>query len=133
MTAAAPRSSRLARMAVSGAPILALLAGCGGGAAAQNPPAPATRQASSPPAVVSSPSVAPHGSRPGVVAVTTSGALVKLDPNSGAILTTLVGSGVLGDEISVSPDGSTVYYAAGKGCHPQVKSISSGGGSAPVS
>jgi hypothetical protein len=132
MTATAPRSLRLARLAVSGAPLLALLAACGGGASAQNPPAPVTKQASSPPAVVSSPSSAPHGGRPGVVAVTTSGSLVKLDPNSGAIVTTLVSGGVLGDEISVSPDGSTVYYAAGKGCHPQMKSISTAGG-APVS
>jgi hypothetical protein len=65
------------------------------------------------------------------VAVSTSGALVKLDA-SGDIVATLVSSGVIGDEISVSPDGSTVYYAAGKGCHPQVKSISSAGGT-PVS
>ncbi len=131
MSAAVLRTSRLAVLTASVVAALALLAACGsGGAAAPRKTVTVTPPAtSSAPVVVSSPSAAPAGARPGVVAVTTAGALVKLDPNSGAVIATLVAGGVLGDEISVSADGSTVYFAAGKGCHPQVESISSGGGS----
>jgi hypothetical protein len=85
--------------------------------------------ASSAPVVVSSTSAAPAGARPGIVAVTRAGALVTLDPQSGSVAATLVPGGVLGEEISVSPDGSTIYFAAGTGCHPQIESVSSGGGS----
>jgi hypothetical protein len=66
---------------------------------------------------------------PGIVAVTTAGALVVLDPSTGSITQTLVSGGVLGDEISVSPDGSTAYFAMGGGCHPTIESIGIGGGS----
>jgi hypothetical protein len=62
------------------------------------------------------------------VAVTTAGALVRIDPATGDIKQTLVASGVLGDEISVSPDRSTVYYAQRSGCATEVKSISTAGG-----
>jgi hypothetical protein len=84
---------------------------------------------SSAPAVVSSSSATPAAGRPGVVAVTTAGALVKLDPASGAITQTLIPGGVLGDEVAVSPDGSTVYFAAGTGCKTEIESVSSSGGS----
>lgn len=69
------------------------------------------------------------GGKPGVVAVTTAGALVRVDPSSGSATQTLVRSGVLGDEISVSPDGSTVYFAAKQGCKGVVESVPIGGGS----
>lgn len=71
---------------------------------------------------------APTGSEPGIVAVTSAGALVTLDPANGSITSTLVSGGVLGDEISVSPDGSTVYFAAGQGCKPEIESVSVSGG-----
>ena len=130
MSAAVLRTSRPALLAAAALPVLSLLAACGsGGAAAPRKTVTVTPPASSAPVVVSSPSSAPAGARPGIVAVTTAGALVKLDPNSGAIIATLVPGGVRGDEISVSADGSTVYFAAGKGCHPQIESISSAGGS----
>ncbi|HEX6931985.1 MAG TPA: hypothetical protein VF162_07575 [Streptosporangiaceae bacterium] len=129
MSAAVLRPFRLALLAASAVPALALLAACSnGGTAAPRKTVTVTPPASTAP-VVSSPSSAPAGARPGIVAVTTAGALVKLDPNSGAIIATLVPGGVLGDEISVSADGSTVYFSAGKGCHPQVESVSSNGGS----
>ena len=132
MTAAALRSSLRTLLTLSAAPVLALLTACSAvGSAAPHKSVTVTAPASKAPATVSSSPSTAAAARPGVVAVTTSGALVKLDP-SGAIVTTLVSSGVIGDEISVSPDGSTVYYAAGKRCHPQVKSISSAGGT-PVS
>ena len=72
------------------------------------------------------------GGKPGVVAVTTAGALVRLDPASGSATQTLVPSGVLGDEISVSPDGSTVYFAVRQGCKGVVESVPIGGGSPTV-
>jgi hypothetical protein len=77
----------------------------------------------------STPATSPSGGEPGVVAVTTGGALVRLDPSSGSATQTLVPSGVLGDEISVSPDGSTVYFAARQGCMGVVESVPIGGGS----
>jgi|ERR1022692_465490 hypothetical protein len=75
-----------------------------------------------------SPTSSASGS-PGIVAVTTAGALVVLDPSTGSSTQTLVSGGVLGDEISVGPDGSTVYFAMGGGCHPTIESVGLGGGS----
>ena len=113
--------------------ILAALAACtssGGGAAQQT--VTVTAPASKAPASASpagSPSGTPSaGGRPGILAVTTAGALVRIDPTTGDIQQTLVASGVLGDEISVSPDRSTVYYAQRSGCATEVKSISTAGG-----
>ncbi len=68
------------------------------------------------------------GGEPGIVAVSTAGALVRLDPSSGSVTQTLVPSGVIPDEISVSPDGSTVYFAEAAGCHTEVESVSIDGG-----
>lgn len=56
-------------------------------------------------------------------------ALVVLDPSTGNLTRTLVSAGVSGDEISVSPDGSTVYCAQGGGCKPEIASVPTGGGS----
>ena len=64
--------------------------------------------ASSPPATAQS------GAKPGIVAVTKAGALVQLDPATGATRETLVSSGVTGDEVSVASNG-TVYFATGSG------------------
>lgn len=79
----------------------------------------------------STPAASPSG-KPGIVAVTTTGALVRLDPSHGNATQTLVPSGVLGDEISVSPDGSTVYFAARQGCKGVVESVPIGGGGPTV-
>jgi hypothetical protein len=67
------------------------------------------------------------GGEPGLVAVTTSGALEALNSN-GSVASTLVPSGVLGGEVSVSPNGSTVYFTEGAGCHSEVESVSISGG-----
>ncbi|HEX9066407.1 MAG TPA: hypothetical protein VF843_14965 [Streptosporangiaceae bacterium] len=91
-----------------------------------------TAPASSQPVVVSSSSAAPAGNRPAIVAVTTAGALVTLNQSDGAVSGTLVPGGVLGDEISVSPDGSTVYFAAGHGCTSQIESVPVSGGTPTV-
>jgi hypothetical protein len=72
--------------------------------------------------------------RPSVLAaVTTAGAVVLLDPASGRVTRTLVASGAVGDELSVSPDGRTVYYEAGTGCQHQIwRGATAGGAPAEV-
>lgn len=78
---------------------------------------------------------------PDVVAVTASGSLVVLDSTSGTVLRTLypgnvrparVGPGSTGDaeEVAVSPDGRTVYFAVSGACQQEVESIPVGGGQA---
>jgi DNA-binding beta-propeller fold protein YncE len=69
---------------------------------------------------------------PAVVAVTKAGALVLLDSATGSVARTLVPDGVLGDEISVSPDGTTVYFAQAHGCSTDVESVPVTGGSPTV-
>ncbi len=65
---------------------------------------------------------------PGMVGVTTAGALVVLNPTTGVITHTLVPSHVLGDEISVSSTG-LVYFAAQSGCTEEIEAIPVAGGS----
>jgi hypothetical protein len=67
------------------------------------------------------------GAEPGIVAVTKAGALVRLDPATGAVRETLAPSGVTGDEVSVAPNG-TVYFATGQGCAGTIKAVSASGG-----
>ena len=130
ISGAARRAFRLAPCAFAILPLLAACSGGGGGAAA--PTVTVTVPASTAPAS-SAPAGTPSGTssaggRPGIVAVTTAGALVRIDPTTGDIQQTLVASGVLGDEISVSPDQSTIYYAQRSGCDTEIKSISAAGG-----
>ena len=62
---------------------------------------------------------------PGIVAVTSNGALVVLNPATGATTRTLVHGGVLGDELAVSPSGKTVYFATTR-C--EIDSVPAAGG-----
>jgi hypothetical protein len=62
---------------------------------------------------------------PGIVAVTSSGALVVLNPATGATTRTLVHGGVLGDELAASPSGKTVYFATTR-C--EIDSVPAAGG-----
>ena len=108
-----------------------LLAACGGGGPGAQPgPAATVTVTPGAQAVPSaSPPVAPAAVvPPGMIAVTTGGALVVLSPVTGAVARTLVPGGVTGDEISVSPDGATVYFAAGKPCASRIESVPSAGG-----
>jgi WD40-like Beta Propeller Repeat len=66
---------------------------------------------------------------PDIAAVSTHGALVLLNPVSGAVTKTLVPSGVVGDEISASPDGATIYYTTHTAdCTDEIRSVSTAGG-----
>ncbi|HET9896920.1 MAG TPA: hypothetical protein VFQ44_18455 [Streptosporangiaceae bacterium] len=118
--------------------IVPFLAACGGSSSPSSPsaataPAPGGGDGAGA-GLGASPSVSAPGApgapggEPGIVAVTTAGALVRLDPATGSVAQTLVPGGVLGDEVSVSSDGSTAYFAEGAGCHTEVESVSTNGG-----
>jgi len=66
------------------------------------------------------------------VAVTTAGALVRLDPITGTQMSVLVPSGVVGDEVAVSPDGSSVFFEVGSGCDHQIWKVGVNGGDPSV-
>lgn len=66
--------------------------------------------------------------RPEIAAVTTKGALVVLNPLTGVASRILVASGVVGDAVSVSPNGATVYFTARRGCVYEVESVPTAGG-----
>jgi len=66
--------------------------------------------------------------RPDIVAVTSAGALVVLDPLSGEARRILVSGGVSPGAIAVSPDGRTVYFAVRSGCVGEIESVPVAGG-----
>ena len=105
---------------------LTLVAACGGG----GPSAPQSR-APSPkaPATTAARPVSQTTARPPAMAgVTARGALVLLSSATGAPVRTLVPRGVIGDEISVSPDGRTIYFSSRHGCVDDVESVAASGG-----
>jgi hypothetical protein len=70
---------------------------------------------------------------PGILAVTSAGALVRLNPATGAVAQTLVPSGVVGDEISVA--NGTVYFTSDllqQQCDLSVESVPEAGGTPTV-
>ena len=106
---------------------LTVLAACGGSSGG---PAAATATATvtaSAPASPSSPAASAAATSPGIVAVTTAGALVVLSPATGAVTATLVPAGVVGDEVAVSAS-STVYFAVRRGCTDEIESVPLAGG-----
>jgi hypothetical protein len=133
--ARAAHSATAATRSLAGVAALALLAACGGGSSTGQ--AAATPAASSASAGTTAPSSAAasasgqpsagFASAPQLVAVTTAGALVVLSPKAGSVVRTLVPSGVVGDEVSVSSNG-TVYFAARNGCADEVESVAATGG-----
>ncbi|MGH3199071.1 MAG: ATP-binding cassette domain-containing protein [Streptosporangiaceae bacterium] len=77
-------------------------------------------------------SAAPSGAtgpgRPEIVAVTTRGALVVLNPLTGVATRILVAGGVVGGAVSVSSDGATAYFAVKHGCVDEIESVPVAGG-----
>jgi hypothetical protein len=122
--------SRVIGPALAAAGAATLLAACGGSAGTSaQPTATASASATASPSPVATRTTSPSASRPpAMVAVTTAGALVTLNPGSGKISRTLVGSGVLGDEISVARGSALVYFARGHGCTDQIEAVPLSGG-----
>ena len=74
----------------------------------------------------------PAAPRPKVlVAITVDGAVQTLDPATGASVSTLA-TGATGDEVSMAPDGSEVYFEAATGCFHLITSVPLSGGPASV-
>ena len=126
-----PRATRMLAVTAA-ATALTMLAACGGGsggsAQGSGSPSPAGSSGS---ASASAPS--PKKAKPpGIVAVTKAGALVLLGSRHGQVIRTLVPGGVRADEISVSPDHSTVYFSVRHGCLGQIESVPVAGGSPTV-
>jgi WD40-like Beta Propeller Repeat len=131
MPASAPARRSRAILAMAGA--MTLLAACGGGSrgGGAQPAVTVTATAAASASASASASAGSPAAAPAMVAVTTAGALEVLNPASGAVSRTLVPGGVLGDEISVTPDGGTVYFTHRHGCTGQIESVPVSGG-APV-
>ena len=127
-----PPAPRILAVLAAGA-ALTMLTACGGGSGAgsaqgSGSPSPAASSASGP----ATPAPKKAAKPPGLVAVTRDGALVVLGTRHGQVIRTLVASGVRGDEISVSPDHSTVYFSVRHGCLGQIESVPVAGGSPTV-
>lgn len=105
-----------------------LLAACGGSGAGPQGSGAAAATSSSPAATAAARPKHKAARPPAVVAVTKAGALVILDSATGSVAKTLVPRGVIGDEISVSPDRTTVYFAVSHGCIDVVESVPVTGG-----
>lgn len=128
-------------MVVSG--VLAFAVGAGGGGVAYaslsqpgkgGPPA-ATGSTSSPAGTFSPYSSAAAssgpaaGATPDVVAVSTAGSVELLSTNTGLATKVLVPKvDAIGDEVAVSPDAKTVYYAVKSGCADRIYSVPVTGG-----
>jgi|GEM_PF-1162698 len=116
-------------MLVSG--VLVFLIGAGGGGYAY---AAITAPHAGPVAAAAGQSPAPGGpdqGRPVIVAVSTAGVVVTLNAVTGVAVRTLTGTqDVVGDQIAVSPDRSTVYFAvhAANSCTDEIESVPLAGG-----
>lgn len=116
--------------------VLALAIGVGGGGAAYaslghaGPGASRTSSGSVPFGAAAS---SQAGSLPQIVAVTTGGAVVVLNPVTGIATRVLVPRvDAIGDEVSVSPSGATVYFAVKRDCVDYVESVPLTGGAPTV-
>jgi hypothetical protein len=116
--------SRLATAAAA----TTLLAGCSHGTPGATGTASVSPAASSSAAGATQPTAAVP---PAIVAVTTAGALVTLNPATGAVSQMLVPRNVMGDEISVSASGM-VYFAVRRGCTSDIEAIPATGGTPEV-
>jgi hypothetical protein len=126
------KRSPVAVLAVTG---LLVTAAC---SASHSTPPPASSGSPAPTSSSGQGGTSATGARPGIVAVTTSGALVVLDPTSGTVTRTLVSSGVVDggllgeDEIAVSPGGGTIYFTGRADCSDEIESVPAAGGTPTV-
>jgi WD40-like Beta Propeller Repeat len=112
--------------AVAAALIILTACGGGGNSGAAQASASATAKASG--TAKAHPLSQTTARPPAMVGVTTRGALVVLSSVTGQPVRTLVPNGVLGDEISVSPDQQLVYFSRRHGCVDDVYSVPVSGG-----
>jgi hypothetical protein len=115
--------------------VLAFVIGAGGGGGAYASfDRPATGTPSLGPSQYAPAAAQTAGSgRPRIVAVTTGGALELLDPVTGMASAILApDEDAIGDEVAVSPGGSTVYFAVRHGCTDDIESIPVTGGTPEV-
>ena len=106
---------------------LTLVAACGGGgspSAAQSGTASPKTTATARARPVRQTTARP----PAMAGVTARGALVLLSSATGTPVRTLVPQGVIGDELSVSRDGRTIYFSRRHGCVDDVESVAVSGG-----
>jgi len=102
---------------------LIILAAAGCSAGGTKPPSGLLAPAPSSVAPAGTLTESPAAPRPKVlVAITTAGSVQSLDPATGASVSTLA-TGATGDEISVAPDGSNVYFEAATGCFHLIMSV----------
>lgn len=77
-------------------------------------------------------SAAPGG-RPGIVAVTTGGVVEVLDPETLDATRLLTGNlNAVGDQVSVTPDGKSVYFAAKQSCTSYIMRVPADGSAKPA-
>jgi hypothetical protein len=122
-------------MAASGLLAFAIGAGGGGYAYASFTTSPGGNPAPATGASAAAPALSNGTGRPSIVAVTTAGAVVVLNPVTGLASATLTGpQDAVGDEIAVSPDGSTVYFAVHvkNSCTDDIESVPVTGGTPKV-
>ncbi|HEX6524165.1 MAG TPA: hypothetical protein VF070_29820 [Streptosporangiaceae bacterium] len=130
------RGDHRRRRAAAMSGVLAMAIGVGGGGAAYaslghaSPGTSRTSGGSVPFGAAANPQA---GSLPPIVAVTTGGAVVVLNPVTGIATRALVRqSDAIGDEVSVSPSGSTVYFAVKRDCVDYIESVPLTGGTSAV-
>jgi hypothetical protein len=114
---------RSAAALVGAVAVAAALSACGNSTKPNPSPTVTITSSASSSASASAVAAAP----PAMVAVTQAGALVTLNPATGAVTHTLVPSHVVGDEISVSSSGF-VYFAVKHGCKSDIETIPIAGG-----
>jgi WD40-like Beta Propeller Repeat len=113
---------------LGGAATAMALSGCGHSQPSAAPTVTVTTSASPAPSASGGTASPVAAVPPAMVAVTTAGALVVLNPANGTVTRTLVPAHVIGDEISVSPAG-LVYFVSSSGCSDEIESVPVGGGS----
>jgi hypothetical protein len=135
---AARRARLMLGIAAAGLLVSACASSSSSAAAQNSSPAPAssaesaTGSATGSATAAASPAASPAVTPPGIVAVTTGGALVRLNPVTGKTEQTLVASGVFGDEVSASASGTTLYFAVKSGCAGKIEAIAAAGGTPTV-